>query len=231
MAYPDDFETSAFPEGKRIAVSRTVGIWCLVTFLLMIACCIALPWVAKNKTIDPFVIYVDGARGEWNLIGRPLTERDIPYYQSIQRALIGIFTEKWFTISGNISRNEKNWDRCRRDTDCVRRIPNTFADINGCDIYCIAGESMYQKFEDSVLPLYKSYEAKGERWYIDANKITVFPSGVITQAGGTWIARARVKSSIKGTFNIVAFVKIAYEPSRYPQTFGYYITSFNAYKE
>lgn len=217
--------------GKRIAVSRTAGIWCLVTFLLIIACCFALPWVAKNKTIDPFVIYVDGARGEWNLIGRPLTERHIPYYQSIQRALIGIFTTKWFTISGNIIRNERNWDRCNRDTDCMRRIPNTFFDIHGCDIYCISGETMYQKFATDVLPLYKSYESRGERWYIDTNKITVFPSGLITQAGGTWIVRGVVKSSVSGIFNIIAFVKIARDSSRYPQTFGYYIAGFNAYKE
>ena len=30
MAYPDDFDTSAFPAGKRIAVSRTAGIWVMV---------------------------------------------------------------------------------------------------------------------------------------------------------------------------------------------------------
>ena len=231
MDYPDDFNTSAFPSGRRVAVARTVGIWCAVAFLLIIACCIALPWVAKNKTLDPFVIYVDSARGEWNLIGRPLKERDVPYYQSVQRALIGIFTKKWFTISANTERNEKNWDRCTRDTDCALRIPNTFPDIKGCDIYCISGDPLYKKFVDDVLPLYRMTEEKNERWYVDANKITVFPSSPITEKGGTWVVHARVKSSIKGNFDIVAFVTIAYNPSRYPQTFGYYITDFNAYRE
>lgn len=231
MDYPDDFATSAFPAGNRVAISRVMGIWSAVAFLLIIACCIALPWLRKNQTVNPFVIYVDSARGEWQLIGRPLGERNIPYYQSVQRALVGIFTEKWFTLSGNTEKNALNWERRNRETECARRIPNTFPSLGGGDIYCISGEGMYQTFTTDVLPLYKTYESGGERWYIDPNKITVFPGGTITQSGGTWIARAHVYSNINGGFDIIAYVKVAYDVSRYPQTFGYYITGFNAYKE
>ncbi|MBQ6736529.1 MAG: hypothetical protein IJQ90_03520 [Alphaproteobacteria bacterium] len=231
MDYPDDFDTSAFPAGKRVAVSRTMGIWSAIAFIVIICACVALPWMRRNQTINPFVIYVDSARGEWQLIGRPRGEKNIPYYQSVQRALVGIFTEKWFTVTGNTEKNARNWERCNRETECTRRVPNTFASVGGCDIYCVSGESMYQKFVTDVLPQYRAYESAGERLYIDPNKITVFPGGTITQNGGTWVARGRVYSNTNGNFDIIAYVKVAYDASRYPQTLGYYIAGFNAYRE
>lgn len=231
MDYPDDFENSAFPAGKRVAVSRTMGIWIAVAFLIIIGFCVALPWLRANQTVNPFVIYVDSTRGEWQLVGRPLGEKNIPYYQSVQRALVGIFTEKWFTISANAQKNARAWERCNRETECTRHVPNTFANVDGCDIYCISGEGMYQNFVTDVLPQYRAYESAGERWYIDPNKITVFSGGKITANGGTWVARARVYSNINGHFDIIAYVKVAYDVARYPQTLGYYITGFNAYRE
>lgn len=231
MDYPDDFETSAFPAGKRIAVSRTFGIWVVVAFLIIIGFCIALPWLRANQTVNPFVIYVDSARGEWQLIGRPLGTGGATYYQSVQRALVGIFTEKWFTITGNSDKNARAWERCNRETECTRRVPNTFANVGGCDIYCISGETMYQDFVTNMLPQYRAYESAGERWYMNPNKITVFPAGTITRAGGTWVARGHVHSSESGDFDVVAYVKVAHDATRYPQTLGYYITGFNAYKE
>lgn len=232
MDYPDDFNTSAFPAGKRIAVSRAAGIWSIIAFLLIIAGCIALPWLCKNRTINPFVIYVNSASGDWELVGRKSVQKDIPYYQSVQRALVGIFTEKWFTISGNGTKNALNWDQCNRETVCSRRIPSTFAQNEGCDIYCLSGQGMYQKFSSDVLPLYQMYESNGERWYIDPEKIQMSPfGGVIGPEGGTWVVHARVRSSINGDFSVVAYVKVAKDVTRYPQTLGYYVASFNSYKE
>lgn len=231
LDYPDDFATSAFPAGKQIAVSRTMGIWIAVAFLLIIGGCIALPWLHDRQAVSPFVIYVDNTRGEWQLVGRSLSEKGATYYQSVQRALVGIFTEKWFTVTGNAERNAQIWQRCNRDTECMRRVPNTFANVGGCDIYCISGESMYQKFVTDMLPQYTAYESIGDRWFVDPNKITVFSGGEITKNGGTWVARARVRSSMNGDFDIVAYVKVAHDVARYPQTLGYYIADFNAYKE
>ncbi len=231
MVYPDDFNTSAFPAGKRVALSRTMGIWSTIAFLIIIGVCIALPWLRANQTVNPFVIYVDSMRGEWQLIGRPLDKKDVPYYQSVQRALVGIFTEKWFTVTGNAEKNEQHWKRCSRENDCARRVPNTFANMDGCDIYCISGEGLYQKFVTDVMPLYQGYELVGEKWYVDPNKITVFPGGAITKTGGTWIARGQVYSNVNGHFDIIAYVKVAYDVARYPQTLGYYITGFSAYRE
>jgi len=231
LVYPDDFDTSAFPAGKRIAVSRTMGVWIAIAFMIIIGLCIAFPWLRAQQTVDPFVIYVDSERGDWQLVGRPLGEKSATYYQSIQRALVGIFTERWFTITGDPTKNEEMWKRCNREMDCAHHVPSTFANIDGCDIYCIAGENMYQKFVTDVLPQYQEYESLGERWFMHPNKITVFPTGTPTQRGGTWVARGRVRSSVNGDFDIVAYVTVAYDVARYPQTLGYYIAEFNAYKE
>ena len=120
MVYPDDFDTSAFVAGKRIALSRTGAVWVMVSFFLVIACCVALPWLQKNMRINPFVIHVNGPRGMWHLIGHDTMELDIPYYQSIQRAVVGVFTQKWFTISGDENQNEKNCTNLQQFEYCYK---------------------------------------------------------------------------------------------------------------
>lgn len=231
LDYPDDFDISAFPAGKWIAISRSMGIWSITLFLVIIACCIALPWIQNNQTVHPYIIYVNGERGEWELIGREKVNKDIAYYQSVQHSLVGIFTKKWFTISGNPGANANNWGRQNRDTVCAQTIPTTMPQPDGGDIYCIADEGLYQTFVSSVLPLYQTYESFGEQWYIDADKIEITPNGPVTSNGGAWIIRAGVQSNINGKFDVIAYVCVGYEPNRYPQTLGYYIKSFNAYRD
>lgn len=230
LAYPDDFDTSAFIAGKRIALSRTGAIWVMVTLFLIIATCIALPWVQRNMRIDPFIVYVDGARGEWHLVGHDAPASDITYYKSMQRALVGVFTEKWFTIFGDENQNDKNWSICNRKSVCNQTTANTFWNDAGCDLYCISGEDMYQNFKENVMPLYQSRMELGDRWYVNTTQMTIKPNGTITKQGGSWIVNARVRSSLNGDFDIVAYVKVAYDITRYPQTLGYYVTKFNSYR-
>jgi len=231
LAYPDDFDTSAFVAGRRIALSRVAAIWTMVSFFLIIATCIALPWVQKNMRVAPVVINVDGVRGEWRLVGRDAPEENVPYYQSMQRALVGIFTEKWFTVSTDADVNEMHWKSCSRTDVCSRTVANTFWNDAGCDIYCISGESMYQNFVTNVVPLYRARAEFGERWYVDVPRMEITPNGAITQNGGSWVVNARVRSNLNGDFNIIAYVKVVHDDtSRYPQTLGYYVTGFNSYR-
>ena len=230
MDYTEDFDTSAFVAGKRIALSRTVAIWVMVSLFLIVACCIALPWIRANMRTDPFIIRVDGSRGEWNLIGRNVISKDITYYHSLQRALVGIFTEKWFTLSGDMEKNEQHWAQCSRTDICNREIANTFWNDDGCDLYCISGENMYQNFVTNVVPLYRARASLGDRWYVDLSKIIIIPNGAIAEHGGSWIVRTRVHSGLNGDFNIIAYVKVARDISHYPQTLGYYVTGFNSYR-
>ena len=111
MAYPDDFDTSAFPAWKRIALSRTAGVWVMVAFFLIILLCIAIPWVVQNEVIEPFVIYVDAPHGKWELVGRQNQKQTIPYYIAMQRAVVGIFVQEWFSLSGNQEKNVDHWGK------------------------------------------------------------------------------------------------------------------------
>lgn len=231
LDYPEDFDTPAFPAGKRIAISRTFGVWVMFVFFLVVACCIAIPWLQNNRTVSPYVIYVDGMHGKWELLGQIKENIVVPYYDSAQRALAGIFTEKWFTISDTPEKNAKNWQECDREQDCAGRISNTFESSAGCDLYCMAGDNMYARFAEKVLPMYKSYESMGQRWYVDTNKITISRSDDDAHSGGMWIVRARVRSNLNGDFNVIAYVKIARDVERYPQTLGFYVTDFNAYRD
>ena len=230
MAYPDDFDTSAFVAGRRIALSRIAAIWVMVALFLVVATCIALPLIQRRMRISPFIIHVDGAHGEWNLVGYDAPEIDIPYYASVQRALVGIFTEKWFTISGDKNLNESNWAGCNRTNICSQTVPNTFWNGAGCDLYCISGTDMYQNFTNNVLPSYQSRLEFGERWYVDMSNITIQPNGRITKSGGSWVVNARVHSNLNDDFDIIAYIKVAYDIARYPATLGYYVTKFNSYR-
>ncbi|MBO4480658.1 MAG: hypothetical protein J5742_03490 [Alphaproteobacteria bacterium] len=231
MDYPEDFETSAFPAGKRIAVSRTAGIWIFVSFLLILFCCVAIPWIIQNRTIEPFIIYVDGANGKWELLGQQKIRQPVPYYTSMQRALVGVFTERWFTLSDNPEMNEARWNTCNRETVCANRVETTLRRNMECNIFCLAEENLYRSFADDVVPLYQSFAALGERWYVNPSRIIVTPNGNITKDGGNWIARARVRSSIHGDFQIIAYIRIERDVKLYPQTLGYYVADFNAYRE
>lgn len=230
MNYPDDFDTPAFPSGKRIAASRTMAIWSMCVLFLILGCCIALPWLQRQKSISPFVIYVDGSRGEWGLVGDYLSKDAISYNYSLQRALVGVFTKKWFTISMAPSRNERNWKSCSRSDFCAGRVPTTSWDPEGCGIYCIASDRLYNDFVANVLPNYQERSKIRELWHIDTNKVDIEPFGEISKYGGTWVVHGRVHSNINGDFNIVAYVKVERDPELYPQSMGYYVSSYNAFR-
>ncbi len=234
MVYPDDFDTSAFPAGRLVAASRTLGIWIAVSLFLIAICAIALPWIRMNQKIDPLVIYVDGANGQWELVPNGQIKmnlhQDWTYYYATQRALVGIFTKKWFTISNNSESNDKMWARCARTSECNERVLNAFPNKDGCDIFCMSGEDLYKKFTTNVLPTYETAISFGERWRISPSRLDIKPSGNITANGGTWVVRSRVYSN-NGEFDIVAYVVVARNEAYYPQTLGYYVSEFNAYRE
>ena len=234
MDYPDDFNTSAFPAGRQIAISRTMGIWVAVSMFLIVVCAIALPWIQRNQKIDPAVVYVDGARGQWELIqNRPLDAnpgQDLPYYYTVQRALVGVFTKKWFTISGTRESNDLMWAKCGRTNECSERVLNAFPNKNGCDIFCMAGDDLYKDFTINILPTYETAISFGERWRVNPARIDIEPNGDISSRGGQWIVRTRVYSN-NGEFDIVAYVNVERNETYYPQTLGYYVSDFNAYRE
>ena len=231
LDYPEDFNTSAFPAGRRVALSRAVGIWIAVSLFLIVFGCIAIPWLIKNRTIDPFVIYVDAPVGQWRLVGRSDTKRSISYYDAIQRALVGVFAENWFAISSDSDINDANWAQCSRAQVCDARIPSSNNGGTECGIYCLAGEDLYQNFKTKILPIHQDIADTGETWTLNGKGLMITPSGTVTPNGGMWTVRGRVLSDHMGMFDVIAYVTVARNIEMYPQTFGFYVTDFKAYRE
>ena len=40
-----------------------------------------------------------------------------------------------------------------------------------------------------------------------------------------------MRSNLNGDFDVIAYVKIARDAQRYPQTLGFYVAEFNAFRE
>ena len=230
MDYPENFDTQAFPSGKRVALSRFAGICTMVSLFLIIVMCVALLWIIKLRKIDPTIIYINPDRGVWEVVGKNQSTKSVEYYYSVQQSLVGVFTQKWFTISTNPEINENLWTACNREMDCSKRVERTFRNTTKCELYCISSDSMYNKFKSSVLPLYEINVSFGERWMPSMRTLSVSPSGHITEDGGTWLVRINVQSNIKGTFSVLAYAKVGRDVNRYPQTLGYYISDFNSYR-
>ena len=81
---------------------------------------------------------------------------------------------------------------------------------------------------DSKRILYRV--ADGETWSVSKTDFQIEPAGQISEYGGTWKILAMVKSNLYGDMKIVAFAKVARNTNSYPQTLGYYVADFNAYK-
>ena len=235
LDYPEDFDTSAFPAGRRIAVSRTAGIWIAVSLFSILVCGIALPLVSMYQKVEPVVIYVDATHGTWEMIQDTVDtvpRKELPYYQMLQSSLVGVFAEKWFSISGTTSQNDLMWMRCNRATDCTGRMVNTLRDTGGCDLFCMSGDDLYKKFESTVAPLYEIAVSYGEVWRVNTRDISIEPYGDITTKSGNWVVHMRVRRVNQNSdFGVVAFVRVERNEKLYPQTLGYYIADFNAYKE
>ena len=229
LNYPDNFDTPAFPAGKRISVARIAAICCMSAFFVIICMCGAIWWLNTKKSISPVLIFVDSVTGQWQVAGKKANYQESEYYYVVQKSLVGVFTEKWFNISTNPEKNMLMWGRCNRDEICTNRIEQTNIANSGCDIFCMSDEKTYKDFIEKVVPIYQTRASFGEQWSVNVNTITVSPDGNISENGGQWIVNAHVRAVPGPGFNIIAYVSLARNVSDYPQTLGYYINNFNAY--
>lgn len=226
MRYPDEFDTSSFPAGKQIAVSRIVGIATMVVFLLIIVSCGLLLWVQKSAHIHPFLVSVNDITGRWEIVGHHHTEtREITTTQSLQESVIGKFLEYRFRITDDELFNENIWRACDRTVECTPEN-NAVA----CLLYCLSGDKLYTDFVSNVVPGYQGRVTQGEMWTADMSSVQMLPIGEITTAGGTWQVRMTVRSTLLGPIKILAFATVAQDLTLYPKTLGYYVKEFNAYK-
>ncbi len=230
MKYPDEFDTSSFPAGKQIAVSRAVGIATMVVFLLIVIACGLLLWMQKSTHIHPFLISINDITGRWEIVGHHHTEtKEITTTQSLQESVIGKFLEYRFTITNNDAFNSKLWQLCDRETDCNPEIKSD-SEQNSCVLFCLSSDGVYNDFVTNIVPKYQSQVSAGETWTIDMSSVNMLPVGQIVSSGGTWQIRITVYSNVLGPMNILAYANIAQNLDLYPKTMGYYVEEFNAYK-
>ena len=231
MDYPSNFDTPAFPAGPRIAVSRFMAVASCTLFVMIIFVCILLLWAVRSQRIDPFIVSIDKLTGQWSVVGHSHGNGPIeyPYLWSLQQSVVANFTANWFTISSVSEENDAIWQTCERRTDCGTETILPYGDKK-CSLFCKSGEEVFSDFIYNVVPEYQERVSAGERWIVDKTTIQIEPAGQIKETGGTWRLSAKIQSNVSGDINVIAFVKVARNMSSYPQTLGYYIADFNAYK-
>lgn len=232
MDYPDNFDTNAFPAGTRIAVSRTVALGIMIVFFLIICICGALLWCKKHSYIEPYLISINNKTGEWYLVksADTDTQKTVTYYEAIQQSVIGKFTQYWFTISKNNDDNINRWEKCDRQKIC-NSIDRIYQSDRECSFYCLAGDTLFNKFTQDIVPLYKNSVSVGEQWTLDSTTLEITKyENTVTEQGGIWTIRAKVSSNINGVFDILGFVVVSQNMDAYSKSFGYYISEFNTYR-
>lgn len=231
MEYPDDFETPAFPAGKPVNSTRLVSIATMVVFLLTIIACGMLLWIQQSVKVHPFLVSINNITGQWEIVGHEHESvRRVPTKRSLQESVIGKFLRSWFFVSNIQSVRDAAWKSCERATGCGSDYGNDDSAMS-CALYCVSSDTLYEKFISGVVPGYMTRIDSGEVWTLISSTIQISPIGEITDAGGTWQIRAQIKSNLSDVpIDILAYAVVYRASDKYPQTLGYYIEDFNAYK-
>ncbi len=226
MNYPDDYNVPTFAAGKSIAVSRAMGIGIMSGFLIIIFLCGLLIWTIRSARVEPYILSTGGTNDEWMVIkpGDTQLKLEMTHDQVIQESLVWKFIQDWFTISSDADTNEEAWDTSCARTDCYTTDGST-----PCKLYCVTSDGLFTRFKENILPTYLALFESKEFWTPEKNNIRIAPVGTIGIAGGTWRIQVPVLTN-NGTMDIMAYVKVARDIKAYPNTMGYHIADFNAYR-
>lgn len=176
----------------------------------------------------PFLISIDPFTEEWSVVTYPNKnlKETIPQYQIVQEKLVRDFVTNWFTISTDSDENENRWKQCDA-SDCSASEQFNPDNIT-CAIFCKSDESVFKEFSENVLPDYKSIIVpQSGKWGVGGMLIT--PTK-ITQTSGTWQAHATIYPTLSAPFNVLTFITIEQDSTKYPATLGYYVKTFNSYR-
>ena len=231
MEYPDDFETPAFPAGKPVNSTRLVSIATMVVFLLTIIACGMLLWIQQSVKVHPFLVSINNITGRWEIVGHEHEDvRRVPTKRSLQESVIGKFLRSWFFVSNVESTRNEMWKSCERNVSCSPDYGETGGAME-CALYCVSSDALYEKFITNVVPGYLERINAGEFWTLVSSSIQITPIGEILDQGNTWQVRAQLKSNLSDVpINILAYAVVKRDNNTYPQTLGYYVSDFNAYK-
>ena len=229
MDYPGGFDVPAFPAGKRIVVSRLVGIAILSVFLVIVFIWGMIVWAEKSVTVHPFWVWVDNLTGQGLVVGHQHEEiKQVSATRTLQESVIAKFMRNWFLVTTE-EVNTALWQSCERATECNPKN-KTGIDSGKCALYCISGDDIFNRFIQDVVPAYQISVMAGEMLGLDMASLQISPVGDFTENGGMWKVRAVIKSSLANPIDILAYARVERNIDVYPQTLGYYIADFNAYK-
>lgn len=230
LQYPDDFNTPTFPAGPYIASARALGIGVMVVFFLVIVSCGLLLWVQRSARVHPFLVSVNEITGQWDIVGHQHDSAgEMTTTQSLQESVIGNFVRDWFRITSNKTANDALWGKCERSKDCDLDS-KTNVDMGRCSLYCISSEEVFDNFLANVVPGYTVRADGGETWEFDMSSLQVSPIGPFSSAGGSWQIRGMIYSNATEPISILGYVRVENKIDMYPQTMGYHVTEFYAYK-
>ncbi len=228
LNYPDNYQTSAFVAGKKLAISRLMAIWTLIAFFIAICLCGILIWTTRSKNTDPFLIATNPDSGLWTVVGSTNTKNEKSIYYTMQEALIAHTIKDWFTIDPRATVNEKTWQKC--ELSFCSDENNFVFGSKKCAIYCSVSSAIFSEFQDNVLPKNIIKQNNSEIWTINEQNLDITRTSIIDEKGGNWLANGTIVSASGEEINVKIFITVKNDIVNFPQTMGFYITEFNAYR-
>ncbi|MCL2338912.1 MAG: VirB8/TrbF family protein [Proteobacteria bacterium] len=225
MDYPNNFDLPVFPIARKIALTRTMAVWTLVAFFVLLLLAGFMLWAAHSTRVDPFLISINPDTGEWSAISEA-TATDAASRsptRMMQESVVAKFASRWLSVSAAAPANEANWCACDAASCSVDK------NARGCTVCCNADGNLYQYFVKNILPELQSRAAAGETISVINDSIQVFAESPITDNGGTFRATFDMISNVNGRIAVWAFARVARNAEQHPLTLGYYIADFDAY--
>lgn len=231
MEFPSDFETSTFPAGKQIAVSRFLAIVITLVFIVIIVMCGLIIWATHSEKIHPFLISTNQITGRWRVEGHTHSRtKEVKIAQTLQESVLVRFVRNWFQISEEDYVNELVWQSAPERSDACGLDNSSSTDIDENVIYCLSSDNVYKLFTEQILPGYKMRVLNGEVWSLESSSLQLVPISSVSQEGGTWQVTGRIVSNLQAPIDFFAIAVVDRRVETYPYTLGYHVTEFNAYK-
>ncbi|MBO5833412.1 MAG: hypothetical protein J6R22_00425 [Alphaproteobacteria bacterium] len=231
MEYPADFDTSTFPAGRQVALSRFLGVAVMSVFFMILVACGLLMWANRSSKIHPFLISVNQVTGQWEIVGHShIRGHEIKAAQSLQESVIYKFIQNWFYISSDDSVNQAIWGECSDRKVTCGRDNTSSTEVKECALYCIATDDLYDQFVKNTLPNYQQRFLRGEVWSADMLTLQLKPLTAITPAGNTWQFRVTVVSNQNSKMDIFGIIDISNNKQIFAPSLGYHVSGFYAYK-
>lgn len=227
--YPQTYDTTAFPDARHLAMSRTFAVWSGVAFLIIVGLVGVFLWTSASLRMAPFLISIDDHTGEWSVVSEKTPgARIYTATHAMQESVVGNFTRRWFTISANTVENDARWCTCD-PAGCARN--HLEERTLPCLVCCASGAELFSRFSREVAYDYRERVAAGETWTVDEDSIHMRPMSDITDRGGLWHVALVVRSNIIGPIGVEAYVRVAHSDTSYPLTMGFFVADYNAFRK